>query len=275
MFGYVSPYKCELKVCELTQYQAWYCGLCKVLQKQYGQIPRLVLDYDCTFLALLLAGVEGEPPPCEAARCGYRPLQKKRLTAPKSDALAYAADCNVLLYYYKLRDDWQDEKKLSALVGSAVLHFAFKKAKAGREELAGHIEAGIGALSAMEKAGEIPLDQTADAFGNVLRAIMSDYPYLEAGQRAILSWLGYHMGRWIYLADAWQDRQADQKTGACNPFLAAKADKERASFLLYAALAEMEKAFDLLEIHANKGLLENIVYQGCRERTKRILEGEV
>ncbi|MDD3920551.1 MAG: DUF5685 family protein, partial [Eubacteriales bacterium] len=96
MFGYVTPFKCELKVRELSLYEAWYCGLCRTIAARYGQVPRLTLDYDCTFLALLLAGITQEQAPCVRGGCFYKPLKGKRMIASPSPALDYAADINIL-----------------------------------------------------------------------------------------------------------------------------------------------------------------------------------
>ncbi|MDL2218569.1 DUF5685 family protein, partial [Christensenellaceae bacterium OttesenSCG-928-M15] len=273
MFGYVTPHRCELKVRELTQYQGFYCGLCKTLKREYGQGPRLVLDYDCAFLALLLQGVEGPAKELVHMRCGYKPFRKKEPVAQPSDALTYAADCNVLLYYYKLRDDWEDEKKTVAFIGSVALKRAVRRAEKRQPQVARAVEKGVLDLSRMEKAQEAQIDLVADAFAGILQAIAGSYQALTEKNREILRWLGYHLGRWIYLMDAYEDMEKDKKKQAYNPFVLTKADKERAGFLLYASLYEMEKAYDLLDIRSNKGLLDNILYEGCRLRTKRLLEG--
>ncbi len=273
MFGYVTPDKAELKVRELTQYQAWYCGLCKTLERTYGQMPRLVLDYDCTFLALLLAAVSGEALTCAPGGCGYKPLKKKRPIMDPCEALSYAADINVLLYYYKLEDDYRDEKSAKGLLGHTALKASAKRAKERQPQAAQVIMESLKHLSQFEQRKEASIDAPADAFGQLLKEIASGYPKLTATQKTALGWLGYHMGRWIYLMDAWEDRIKDQKTGSYNPFLITNATQERTSFLLYASLHEMENACDLLEFASNRGLIENIIYQGCRLRTRQLLEG--
>ncbi|HWR23998.1 MAG TPA: DUF5685 family protein [Feifaniaceae bacterium] len=273
MFGYVTPDKPELKVRELTQYQAWYCGLCKSLRRTYGQIPRLALDYDCTFFALLLQGISGEEFTCAPGRCGYKPFRKKAPVIGPCEALSYAADINVLLYYYKLADDFRDEKNILAFAGHTALGAGAKKAAKLRPETADIIASGIGRLSELEQRKEPSIDAAADAFANILKQLALGYDKLTEKQKPALSWLSYHMGRWIYLIDAWEDRKKDEKAGSYNPFLIADATKERASFLLYASLYEMENACDLLDLKANQGLIENIIYRGCRFQTKRVLEG--
>jgi hypothetical protein len=273
MFGYVTPHRCELKVRDLTQYQGWYCGLCKTLKKEYGQIPRLVLDYDCAFLALLLQGIHAPAKSMVHLRCGYKPFKKKEPVAQPSEALSYAAACNVLLYYYKLRDDWQDERKPTALLFSTALKRAVGRAGKQLPGVAQKVEEGINKLSCMEKEGETQIDPVIDVFGGILRDIAGGYEGLTAKNREITMWLAYHLGRWIYLMDAYEDREKDERKQAYNPLLISGASEDRVSFLLYASLHEMEKAYNLLEIQANKGLLDNILYEGCRMRTKKLLEG--
>ena len=272
MFGYVSPQKSELKMRELAQYQAWYCGLCKTLRREYGQLPRLSLSYDCTFLALLLAALAGEEPMVAPARCGYKPFRKAKLVAENCPALEYAADCNVLLYWYKLADDWRDEKKLLGVAGRVLLRRGAKKAQVRQAELAQIVQTQLQALAMLEQQACEEVDVPADAFAKLLQALAVHYPPLSEEQRQVVGQVGYHLGRWLYFADACDDRARDQKSGAYNPFVTANADRERISFLLYSALYEMENAFDLLQLQTNGGLIENIVYMGCRAQTKRLLE---
>lgn len=275
MFGYVMPFKSELKVCEWGQYQAWYCGLCKVLKKEYGHIPRLALDYDCTFLAMLLAALGGENgKPCELQRCGYKPFRKPMPVAPQNKALTFAADINVLLYYHKLADDWRDERNVWAWMAKLAMQPAAKRAAQRQPEAAEAIAAGIGLLSQYESQKEREIDVVADAFAGMLQKVVCSFAGLKDAEKQALAWLGYHLGRWIYLADAWEDRAKDEKANLYNPFVLNGMDAERASFLLYASLFEMEKAYNLLTLSCNRGVLDNIIYQGCRQRSKQLLEGK-
>ena len=54
MFGYVTPLKGEMKVKDFERFKCYYCGLCCHIKKQFGNIPRIALNYDMTFLGLLL-----------------------------------------------------------------------------------------------------------------------------------------------------------------------------------------------------------------------------
>ena len=60
MFGYVRPALDRLDAAHRDAYQSAYCGLCHALGDRHGPLARLTLQYDFTFLAILLtAGAEG------------------------------------------------------------------------------------------------------------------------------------------------------------------------------------------------------------------------
>jgi hypothetical protein len=50
MFGYVTPCKMELKIKDFEKFKAYYCGLCRTIKKNFGNLPRLALNYDMAFL---------------------------------------------------------------------------------------------------------------------------------------------------------------------------------------------------------------------------------
>jgi hypothetical protein len=54
MFGYVTANIKELTKQQQTRYNAVYCGICRQIREQSGQMSRLALSFDMAFLALLL-----------------------------------------------------------------------------------------------------------------------------------------------------------------------------------------------------------------------------
>ena len=70
MFGYVRPP--ELPPEELERFRRMYCGLCHALGKKYGQAARMILNYDLTYLAILLS--PREEGPAAHRRCVPHPL---------------------------------------------------------------------------------------------------------------------------------------------------------------------------------------------------------
>ena len=108
MFGYVRPLRDELKCRDFDLYRAVYCGLCAAMRRRYGWLAPMFLNYDFTFLALLLAPPEEAFSPCRG-RCHANPLRKKTMYQP-TPALDTAADESVVLTWWQLRDRARDDR---------------------------------------------------------------------------------------------------------------------------------------------------------------------
>ena len=119
MFGYVTTNMEEMKIKDYRKYRAFYCGVCQDLKEYHGQISRLTLTYDMTFLAVLLNGLYESEISEEKHFCAPHPLKKH--LCYRNEITAYVADMNVLLSYYNLLDDWIDEKKAVSLAGARAL----------------------------------------------------------------------------------------------------------------------------------------------------------
>ena len=57
MFGYVVVNKPEMKIKDMDVYQSFYCGLCQCLHERYGRIAQTTLNFDMTFVAILLSAL--------------------------------------------------------------------------------------------------------------------------------------------------------------------------------------------------------------------------
>ena len=58
MFGYVRPPLSALPEAEQARFRRIYCGLCHTLGQRYGGASRFILNYDLTYLAILLSPPE-------------------------------------------------------------------------------------------------------------------------------------------------------------------------------------------------------------------------
>jgi hypothetical protein len=176
----------------------------------------MFLSYDFTFLALLLWEPEDGFRPC-AGRCHVKPWVKKPM-CPVSPALEQTADASVILTYWKLRDGVADErggKKLAAWMLAGMMKPAYKKAAAARPEFDAAAQAHLATLSRLEQEKCPSIDRTADAFACLLR----DAAQGQGEQGRVLEQILYHVGRWIYLADARDDLEEDRRQGNYNPLL--------------------------------------------------------
>lgn len=272
MFGYVRPMDCELKVKDQTTYRAAYCGLCKVIKHRHGRFASLFLTYDCTFLSLLLLALKPDSPHCSKCHCLHRCNQSRKLSMDSTPAIEYAADVNVLLSYYKCRDDWQDEKRLSKRFCAAMLKPKVGRIKLAQSKLAAAIEKQMCELSQLEREGCTDSDKVADKFANLLCAIGDNAPSVTKGDRVALHWLMYNLGRWIYLIDAADDMDNDKNKGRYNPFILAGRSKEDTAYTLYQSLNEAKNALNVLNLARYGDILDNIITLGCVQKTRSVLK---
>lgn len=122
---------------------------------------------------------------------------------------------NVLLTYYKCRDDWDVEKKISALGYSKILQGKNKKLSERYPEKAEKIQRLLRELAEMEKAGEKDIDRMSGCFGRIMEEILA---WKSDVWETTLRKMGFYLGKFIYLLDAYDDVEEDVKNGNYNPF---------------------------------------------------------
>ncbi len=283
MFGYVNIYKDELKIKDYNVFNAYYCGLCREIGAHGSHIARLGLSYDMTFLCILLSAVDGEPYKFGKGRCLVHPFHK-RAYVTGDRAVEYSAYMSVILAYLKLADDWHDERSFKARVGMIAYSPAVKRARRKYPQTYDKVKALLDKLSAYETAGEtdmdeIDIDTVADCFAKITALLfVPDYIEDEPTRRT-LEWLGYNIGRWIYIIDAYADIEKDIKSGGYNMFKRgdATADeikasvRERLDDSLTLTLANAAAAYDLLDIKKNKDILDNILLLSLAAKQREII----
>lgn len=262
MFGYVRPCRPELKCKDFDLYRATYCGLCRCLRRRYGWIAPMFLNFDFTFLALVLWEPEQSWTPCRG-RCHANPLVKKPM-CPDSPALELAADESMVLAWWKLRDSVKDDgfwKGLPARGLSWVMKGTYRKASACCPDFDRAVRDCLEELERLETERCASLDRTADTFARLLQSAAP----AEGERGRVLGQLLYHMGRWIYLADARDDLAEDQQAGRYNPVSARygpEGDDEALALTMDQSLGQMGAALQLGEFGCRTALLENMIYLG-------------
>ena len=264
MFGYVTFNRQELKIKDYELYRSFYCGLCRELRERYGIPGQLTLTYDMTFVILLLSGLYEPPVSKGKTRCVLQPVRPH--TIRKNRFTEYAADINVILTYYKCLDDWKDEKKALRLVFSRFLEGNVKKLRWSRYEKLRGITSRLAALSRLEKNGSSNPDEAAGIFGSLMAEI---FVWKEDAWAPHLREMGFFLGKFIYLLDAYEDIEKDEKNGNYNPLLDDyKMTGDTAEFetrvkgLLTMVLSEACAAFERLPVIAYGDILRNILYSG-------------
>ena len=277
MFGYVRPLKANLSEEDRNRYDMVYCGLCHTMGERYGFLSRFTLTYDFAFLAMLLAPQEVCPASC-LRRCPAHPFRKKKNCAC-FDGLATAADESLILTWYKLRDDVQDKGFFSGLparIASWGLRKAYRKAANLRPEFDRQVQICLETLRQMEMEKSGSIDRVADAFARILEAAAP-----KSGNETrdrILSQILYHVGRWIYLTDAWDDLKEDREQGSYNPLEIRfdhdpEAHMEELRTTMTHSLRLAVSAYQLAEFGAFNAVIENILYSGLPTVQEAVLAG--
>lgn len=264
MFGYVVMNKPEIKFKDFDLYRSFYCGLCRELRERYGITGQISLTYDMTFVILLLSGLYEPPGKKGTTRCVIHPVRKQPVR--KNSITEYAADMNVFLAYYKCEDDWKDEKKLLSLLYGNLLRGREQKAEIRWRRKADTIISLLHELSKMEKAGEKDIDRVSGCFGKIMEEILA---YQEDVWEPTLRRMGFYLGKFIYLMDAYDDVEEDIKKENYNPFSESyiiEGFDEQVRQMLILMMAEVCREFEKLPIIKYTDILRNILYSGvwCR-----------
>lgn len=272
MFGYVRVCKDELKIKDYNLFRAYYCGLCKSIGRK-NQAARLALSYDMTFLAVLLSAVCDDKINFRQGRCIVHPMRKRAAVADDI-ATEYSADMSILLDYLKLKDDVDDDKSPKAFIGMLFFFVSVKKLKRKYPRQSEEIIAQLKRLSQLERDGSDSIDETADCFAKILAVLFVPDFISDTPTRRVLEWLGYNIGRWIYIIDAVEDFEKDRKNGSYNPFGSDGIDKENLEITLTYTLANAASAYELLDIKKNDDILRNIIYIGLKNMQDSVLKGK-
>lgn len=286
MIGYVKVYKPELKMKDYQVYNAYYCGICKSLGKRYGLIYRNLLNYDAVFLSIALDSINDYVCQLEDFRCILHPV-KKKVRCTDSISIDYVADITVFMTYKKLLDDVADDNSLIAKIGAGAFNSAFNKASDELGELGPLIEENLLKLNKLETKKSDSIDETADCYGKIYSNIFTYKLDKELDILPAIDWLGYNIGRWIYIVDAYEDIESDIKKERYNSILERymfdskdsieiykNSIRDKISFVLYAALNEASKSYDLIDKNVNSGIIKNILYEGLYSVTEKVLNGD-
>ena len=257
MFGYVIVNKEELKIKEFNVYRMYYCGLCRELKDKYGLKGQITVNYDMTFLGLLLDGLYDCEQYYSQCRCAAHPFCKQNVL--RNEFLAYAADMNILLTYLKCQDDWVDDKKLLKKTEGALLKKAYKKVLEKYPEKTKKIIEELDNLSKCEKENDQDFDKVSGHFGKIMSEL---FAYKDDEWKPYLERMGFFMGKFIYILDAHCDYDEDVKKSRYNLLKSINNDREQVSGMLTMMMAECSANYEMLPIVENTDLLNNIVYSG-------------
>lgn len=271
MFGYIRINKMDLTFREYDYYKGYYCGLCKYLKENHGEISRLSLNYDITFLIVILTALYKIESKVTEERCIANPLKKKMRIV--NEITEYAASMNILLSYYKLEDNLYDENRIKDKLAYAIYKGKLKSAYEKYPQKAEYIKQQLINLRQLENEKSKSIDRVSNTFGNLMGEI---FVFKKDKYEQTLRNIGFNLGKYIYILDAYEDLEDDYKNKRYNPFIDYIDKKEelknKVDRLISMSLGIVAKNIEELNIEFNKAIIDNIIYSGVYLRYKNILE---
>lgn len=262
MFGYVVTNNDALRKEDNDIYHSYYCGLCKSLNKLYGQLSTMTLSNDMTFLEIVLNCLYEPDIVYTTENCITHPIRKQEVR--RSIYSEYAAKMTIVLAYFKALDDVQDDHKHKTLL--KLLEKPFKQVEEEYPDKIKAIREALKKVDLLEKQDCTDIDLLSKSFSPVLGEI---FVYQDDIWRDDLYCLGANLGKFIYIMDAYDDIEEDLKKDRFNPL---KSLYTRSDFddycqnILELFISEGALAYERLPILKNSGILNNILYSGVWNR---------
>ena len=262
MFGYININKDELAEENKKAYQAYYCGLCRKLKENCGTKGQMLLNYDMTFLVVLLTGLYELANEEISFTCGLHPTRKQM--AYLNEATDYAADMNVILSYQNFEDDWKDDRSYAKRTFMKMFEKDYERIRGVYPRQVQAVEDYMKKQADAETRKETNLDVVAGLTGELLGEI---FAWKEDMWAEELKCLGFYMGKFIYIMDAYEDRKSDEKKAAFNPLIAMEQENEAdfetlCKLILTSMMSECAKSFERLPVLLHADILRNVLYSG-------------
>lgn len=262
MFGYININQKIMADEDKKAYQSYYCGLCRRLKSNCGAKGQMLLNYDMTFLIVLLTGLYELTNETSEITCALHPTKKR--TVWMNEATDYAADMNLILAYHNLVDDWKDEKAYTKKAFVKMLDKDYTRIISKYPRQVKAVEEYMRRTAEVEKCHETNLDAVAGLTGEMLGEV---FCWKEDEWAEELRTMGFYMGKFIYIMDAYEDYDSDLQKNGYNPLVYVMKESVEnmdtlCRLLLTSMMSECAKSFERLPILLHADLLRNVLYSG-------------
>ena len=271
MFGTLVAQTTLLDEAQNARYRSCYCGLCRTLRSHRGLPAALTLNFDTTFLILLLSSLYEPEENAGCDRCSVHLFKPRDWFA--SGITEYASDMTVALGYLKCLDNWNDDGSLLSAAEAGLLKRSYEEISQQYPRQCGAMADSIRSLARIERENLEAPDEAAAAFG----ALMGELFVLHDDRwKGELYAMGEALGRFVYIMDACLDLDADALHGRYNPFRRRYGLENEQWFrdVLNMLLGEALRHYDRLPLVQDKAVLDNILCAGVWARFDRKYAGK-
>lgn len=268
MFGYISVNPSSLDKEALARYRAFYCGLCRALKKHYGQVGRMTLSNDMTFLSILLSSLYEPAESKDSARCVLHPVKRRDFL--QTEATAYAADMNILLSYYKCLDHKNDDHDPAQGAQARLLERGFHRVRRAYPEKCDLVGDCLERIGVLEDQKSTNVDALCNLTGQMLGEV---FVWRDDHWAQTLRDIGSGLGRFVYFMDAYEDYDADRRLHRFNPLTVLHQMPDYETFCretLNLLIADATEAFETLPLEQDVDILRNVLYSGVWARYARM-----
>jgi hypothetical protein len=174
----------------------------------------------------------------------------------------YVADMNIALSYHHFLDDWKDEKSVAGLAGAKAFKRAYRKINKRYPRQCMEISENLEKLAECENRKEMNIDTVSRCFGELMASL---FTYKEDMWVDSLRKIGFYLGKYIYILDAYDDIEKDIKNKSFNPLLL---EYQKETFetdcrnMLTMMMVECTREFEKLPCLIDADILRNILYDG-------------
>ena len=259
MFGFLTARTDLLDEERAARYKACYCGLCRSLRSRRGLSAALTLNFDMSFLVLLLSSLYEPEEKGGSDPCLVHPFSERGWFS--SEISDYAADMNVALGYLKCLDNWRDDGSLLSVAEAGLLKRAWSEIREEYPRQCRAMDDSILTLGEIERENREAPDEAAAAFGSLMGEL---FVLRDDRWSASLRAMGDALGRFLYIMDACVDLGADTARNRYNPFRRRYGLKNEAYFrdVLQMLLGECLRHYDRLPLVRDRDILDNILCAG-------------
>lgn len=274
----------------VKEYKAHYCGLCHALSKDYGQLSRIVTNYEVTFLSLFFSVKRANK--TIIAKNIFCPVSftKKSIYQSKPDIVA---DISILLSYEKMIDDeYDDKKKFPDFIRSRIQ----KKYSKACERLknknfdAQYLKNLMNFQRKLEANQVHSFQKTSEPTALMMKYIFNFLSIINKKDevtKSISNEIGYLLGKWMYLMDNVLDLEEDSLLNKFNPILLKCGNGRNKDIKLFNVpdsvkseikenfsknLRKLKLSFDRIQVHENYNLIKYILTINLERKTDIIFE---
>lgn len=277
MFGYLRPFKEELRLKDIKKYSSYYCALCNGIKRDYGRFWTFFLNYESVYILLFLESYTANEKDEQNITCHMNPFMKKKIQINHNN-LEYAAFVNMLLLEMKFEDDQSDEGNVLYGILQKRLNkkIPFQAMSQKHSNLINALKEQSIKLQELEKQ-KGTIDSCADTTGIMLSEIITywlcNYQD-ESEEKENLKKLHYYIGKLVYILDAFEDLEKDIKKSQFNPIIymagTEKELQERVEQIILLLKFGIKRKLDKVSLITNADIVRNILIFGIEHTIERI-----